>query len=114
MTIEISGGSGLFPVPNLHPSVAQKADKPMAAVAPPPSQPASKAAVEDAVRQANEFIKPVSESIQFTLDQDSGKLIVKMVDLETNQILRQFPSEEMLALSKAMDKLQGLLIHQKA
>lgn len=93
---------------------SQIADKPMAIAAQPVTQPVHKSAVEDAVRQANEFIKPVSESIEFELDQDSGKLIVRMVDLETNQVLRQFPSEEMLALARAMDKLQGLLIHQKA
>ena len=114
MSIEIPGGSGLFPIPNLRP-VAQKtepqpAPKPAAAV----EQPTSKAAVENAVRQANELIKPVSQSIEFTLDSDTGKVIVKMVDKETAQVIRQFPSEEMLALTRAMDKLQGLLIQRKA
>ena len=85
-------------------------DRPVSSV----EQSVSRAAVEDAVRQANKYIKPVSDSIQFTLDHDSGKLIVKVVDLETAKVIRQFPSEEMLALAKAMDKLQGLLIHEKA
>lgn len=115
MTIEISGGSSVFPMPNPHPAGVQKAgghgaERPQAAGA----QPASRAEVAEAVRQANEFIKPVSDSIEFSLDQDSGKLVVKMVDLETRQVIRQFPSEEMLALARAMDKLQGLLVEQKA
>lgn len=70
--------------------------------------------MENAVRQANELIKPISESLEFTVDNDTGKVIVKMVDKETAQVIRQFPSEEMLALTRAMDKLQGLLIQRKA
>lgn len=101
-------------MPNLRPA-AQKTDTPAAAKpAPATEQPASRAAVENAVREANEFIKPISESIEFTVDSDSGKVIVKMVDKETAQVIRQFPSEEMLALTRAMDKLQGLLIQRKA
>lgn len=115
MSIEISGGSSAFPMPAQLPATAQKsgaqsAERLQAAVA----QPASRAEVAEAVRRANEFIKPVSDSVEFSLDQDSGRLVVKMVDLETRQIIRQFPSEEMLSLARAMDKLQGLLLEREA
>jgi flagellar protein FlaG len=62
----------------------------------------------------NEFVKPASASIEFALDEDSGRTIVKMVDTETNEVVRQFPSEEALAISKALDRLQGLTVHTKA
>lgn len=114
MSIEIPGGSASFPVPAPHPQEQRAEPRPAARPAAPAESSASRAAVENAVRQANEFFKPVSESIEFSLDQESGKVIVKMVDLETQQVIRQFPSEEMLALTQAMDKLQGLLVQQKA
>ena len=75
---------------------------------------ASVEAVEAAVKEMNEFIKPASPSIQFSLDKDSGRTIVKMVDTETNKVVRQFPSEEALAISKSLDRLQGLTVHMKA
>lgn len=114
MTIEISGGSGLFPAPAPKPAVvqktvAQKTEKTQPDIA----QAASRAAVEEAVQKANEFLKPVSDSIRFSIDEDSGKIIVKVVDMETSQILRQYPSEEMLALAKAMDNLQGVLLKKQ-
>jgi len=40
--------------------------------------------------------------------------VVKMVDTETEEVLRQFPSEEMLAISKSIDRMQGLLINREA
>lgn len=63
---------------------------------------------------ANAYVQAASTSIQFSLDQDSGKTVVKMVDKETEEVLRQFPSEEMLAISASIDRMQGLLINREA
>jgi flagellar protein FlaG len=71
-------------------------------------------AVKEAVKEMNEFVKPASASIEFALDEDSGRTIVKMVDTETNEVVRQMPSEEALAISKALDRLQGLTVRMKA
>jgi flagellar protein FlaG len=62
----------------------------------------------------NEFIKPLNNSLQFNIDDDTGKTVVKVIDTATKEVIRQFPSEEMLSIAKAIDKMQGLLIHQKA
>lgn len=75
---------------------------------------ASKAEVDTAVKQINEFISPIMQSIQFSTDDDSGRVVVKVVDSETQKVLRQIPNEEVLAISKTLDKLQGLIIRQTA
>lgn len=75
---------------------------------------ASRQEIEDAVKQVNDFLKPINNSIEFQLDKDSGKTIVKVVDNVTKDVVRQFPSEEMLSIAKAIDKMKGLLVHQKA
>ena len=74
----------------------------------------SKAEVDTAVKQINEFISPIMQSIQFSTDNDSGRVVVKVVDSETQKVLRQIPNEEVLAISKTLDKLQGLIIRQTA
>lgn len=85
-----------------------------------PPSPADKAgtvegeALSDALSRVREFVQPINDSIQFTLDEDTGRTVVKVVDVQTQQILRQIPSEEMLQIAKALDKLQGLLIQNKA
>jgi flagellar protein FlaG len=70
--------------------------------------------VQEGVRNLNEFVKPYNTSLSFSVDEESGRLVVKVTDDETKEVIRQLPSEEALALAKALDKLKGLLIHQKA
>lgn len=75
---------------------------------------ASRQQLEEAVKAVNDFLKPINNSIQFNLDDDTGKTIVKVIDLTTQDVIRQFPSEEMLSIAKAIDKMKGLLVQQKA
>jgi len=74
-----------------------------------PSIPKDKT-INEAVAKTNSFL--AGSSVQFQVDGD--KTIVKVVDPETNQIIRQIPSEEAIAISESLDKLQGLLINSKA
>lgn len=76
-------------------------------------RPASPEAVAAAVNSANAYLRSVSTSIQFSFDQETGRTIVRMVDAETEEVLRQIPGEEMLAISKSIDRMQGLLVDRK-
>jgi flagellar protein FlaG len=67
-----------------------------------------------AVDKANEFIRPFNGSIEFSRVEDTGRMVVKVIDTQTKEVIRQIPSEEMLQISTALDKLKGLLIHNKA
>lgn len=70
--------------------------------------------LQGAVDAINDFLKPISSSIEFSIDEDSGKTIVKLMDKETNTVLRQYPTKEALAIAKDIDKLQGLLMNTEA
>jgi flagellar protein FlaG len=70
--------------------------------------------LQSAVNATNEFVKPINSSIEFSMDRDAGEMVVKVMDTTTKEVIRQIPSEEMLAIAKALDKIQGLLIKQKA
>lgn len=67
-----------------------------------------------AVKKLNEHVAPALQTIEFFLDQESKRMIVKVVDTETQKVLRQIPNEEVVAMSKTLDKLQGLVIRQTA
>jgi flagellar protein FlaG len=67
------------------------------------------------VQSANAYIQEsTSSNLQFSLDEESGRTVVRMIDTQTEEVLRQFPSEEMLAISKSIDRMQGLLINREA
>jgi len=73
-----------------------------------------KATLTGAVNKLNEYVAPALQTIEFSLDQESERMIVKVVDTATQKVLRQIPNEEVLAISKTLDKLNGLVIRQTA
>lgn len=70
--------------------------------------------VDQAVEKINTAVQAVSQKLEFSIDKDTDSFIVKVVDKETKEVIRQIPSEELLNIAKALDKLQGLLIKDKA
>ena len=70
--------------------------------------------LEVAVKAVQEFTRPMAGNLEFSLDEETGKTIVKVVDSTTKELIRQIPSEEMLDIARALDRLQGLLVRQKA
>lgn len=71
--------------------------------------------VKSAVEKLNDFVKTTSSSdVQFTVDDESGIRVIKVVDPETKEVIRQMPSKEAVEIAKALGKLQGMLIKQTA
>jgi len=71
-------------------------------------------AIRSAVDNANTMMKRMNVGIEFSFDEEAGEMVIKVIDAETRDILRQFPSEEMMALSRAMERMQAALISQTA
>lgn len=69
--------------------------------------------VKGAAEQINKLIQQFDRNLQFTVDEDTGVNVVKVIDNESKEVIRQMPTEEMLAIAKALDKLQGLLIQDQ-
>ena len=72
------------------------------------------AAVKEAIASVKDAIKPVGGALEFNIDQTSGRTIVRVVDLETQQVIRQIPSEEMVELARVLERLEGLLLDKRA
>jgi|SRR5687767_9470362 flagellar protein FlaG len=90
--------------------------QPPTPIAPPasPTKPVDEAQLKRAVTEANIAARSLSSSIEFSVDQQSGKTIVKVVDSQTQKLIRQMPSEEMIEISLALDRMQGMLLRRKA
>lgn len=70
--------------------------------------------VKKAVEKLNQTVTSFNRSLQFSVDEDTKMNIVKLVDVDSKEVIRQIPSEEVLSIAKAIDKLQGMLIEEKA
>lgn len=89
--------------------------------APPPAPAASATTtaqrdvqVKEAVHRINQTIQAMTANVAFTTDAETGISTVSVIDAVTKEVIRQMPSEEVLAVARALDKLQGLIIQQKA
>ncbi|WP_454142337.1 flagellar protein FlaG [Methylocaldum sp. MU1018] len=73
--------------------------------------------IAHAVRNFNEFFQMVRRTVQFSIDEDSGRTIVQVKDAETDELIRQIPSEEILRLAKQLDEFKdgfkGMLLKEK-
>jgi len=81
----------------------------------PAAQQPSDAQLKDALDSINKSLKQSSINLQFNVDAESKRSIVKLVDGETGDVIRQYPTEDALAISRSIDRIQqGMLLKQKA
>lgn len=79
------------------------------------AQQASAAQVAKAVEDINRAMRQSNRNLQFSVDAEANRVIVRLTDAETGELIRQIPSDETLAISRAIgDFQQGLLLRQKA
>ncbi len=70
--------------------------------------------VKQAVQDINKSLQSLSQGLEFSVDTDTKEVIVKVIDQQTKEVLRQMPSKEALEIAKALDQVLGKLIKTKA
>lgn len=55
-----------------------------------------------------------SSDLEFSIDDELGSVVVKVVDPETREVIKQFPSEEAIGLARRFGKANGSLHQAKA
>lgn len=65
--------------------------------------------VIDISERLNNSVQKIQRDINFSVDETLGEIVVKVVDRETQETIRQIPSEEMLSLSRNIEEITSLL-----
>jgi len=65
--------------------------------------------VEEMVEALEAFANTVQTRLNFTIDDGTEDVVVKIMDKETDEVIKQFPAEEILELREKMQDLSGLL-----
>ncbi|MCC7549326.1 MAG: flagellar protein FlaG [Burkholderiales bacterium] len=76
-----------------------------------PSAAVDKEQVQRAAEAIDQKVSAIAPNLRFSVDDDTGKTVVRVVDMSTGETIRQVPSEEVLAISRSIDRLQGLLLN---
>ena len=77
------------------------------------SQP-TREVVAKAAAQLQEFVSSMGRNLSFSVDQTTGYNVVRVVNPDTGELIRQLPSEELLKISRDFQRLNNVLVSQKA
>jgi len=75
---------------------------------------ASREEVEAAVATIQDFVQSVRRSLNFSLEEGSGRVVVKVTDAGSGDVIRQIPSEEALQLAENLSEVRSLLFKAEA
>jgi len=70
--------------------------------------------IAKAAAQIQNFVQQMGRNLSFTIDETTGYNVVQVINPETNEVIRQLPSEELLKIAKSMEQLNSVLINQRA
>jgi flagellar protein FlaG len=66
------------------------------------------------VEQLSEVMSIMNKGLAFSVDDDSGSAIVKVMDIDTGELIRQIPNDEALELAQKLLDVKGLLMRTEA
>jgi len=65
--------------------------------------------LEDAVSDINESIQNIQKDIVLAIHEETGESVVRVIDRKTEQVIRQFPAEEVIQAALKLEIMQGIL-----
>lgn len=67
--------------------------------------------LQSAVEEIEQNVQTVARSLQFSVDEASGRTIITVIDRDTDEVIRQIPPKEVLAIAERLnDPAGGLLV----
>jgi len=70
--------------------------------------------LEEAVSSIKDFVQTIRRDLNFDLDDSSGKMVVKVTDRASGEVVRQIPTEEALRLAENLEEARSLLFKAQA
>ena len=96
------------------PSSGPVVSAPVTQAAPVPDAPQQQAAIEQALDELVARAAESGASLDFRIDEDSGRVVVSVVDRRDGTVLRQMPSEEALRIARNLARYEPHLIEVRA
>ena len=69
--------------------------------------------IEKAVGEVNKTTEAFNIGIRFKLHEGAGRLMLEVIDLETNEVIKEIPPKKLLDLAAGIREMIGLLLDEK-
>lgn len=70
--------------------------------------------LDSAVSDIQSFVQGIRRNLNFSIDDATGEVVVKVIDAESGKVVRQMPSEEVLKLAARLDDIRSLMFETRA
>lgn len=70
--------------------------------------------VKTAAAQIQQFLDSIQRNLEFSVDEDSGRVVVKVIASDTGLVVRQIPNEEVLKLAESLSDANSALFSAEA
>lgn len=69
--------------------------------------------LEEVAKKLQEFMGEMNRGLAFSVDEDSGRDVIKVIDKKSGDIIKQYPSEEVLSLVSKLSEATGTFVDAK-
>lgn len=70
--------------------------------------------LQEAMDQMNDLMMGGNRSLNFSVDDNNGDVVVKVVDTQTDEVVRQIPTEETQRFAQYLEGVVGLIFDKEA
>ena len=74
----------------------------------------NKAEISEAVTKLSDHAQSINRDLEFTIDEELNRTIITVYDSETEEVIRQIPSEEVLSLARYLETEGSVIMKTKA
>ncbi len=70
--------------------------------------------LEETVARIQDTVNQIDSQIQFSVEEDLNQVVVKVVERDSGELIRQFPPEEVLRVQRFFEEQPGILLKEEA
>ncbi|MHC8386147.1 flagellar protein FlaG [Pseudomonas sp. LB3P14] len=103
------------------PVIEKMTEKPRAAITPvaviedrSKGNETEQGTLKAAVQEIEKFVQSIKRNLEFSIDEASGKVVVKVIASDSGEVVRQIPNEEVLKLANSLNDASSLLFSAEA
>lgn len=100
--------------PQASPLPLSLTDKPKFEAAVKPASEPKRDELERAVTDIREFVQESQRKLDFSIDDSTGRVVVKVIATDSGDVIRQIPSETVLKLAQSLSQASSLLFNGEA
>jgi flagellar protein FlaG len=69
--------------------------------------------LDKVAQQLQDFVGEMNTGLEFSVDKDSGRDVIKVIDKSSGDLVKQYPSEEVLTLVSKLSEMVGGFVDAK-